>query len=295
MGDDQRHQLSTGGKWLLAIVSIIAGALPFSAGRMPTTAGKVAFGIVVAVVYLVAWLVIRRQASLQKFSQLAFAFFVLAFALALNTALPDLVRNYVIHESTSSNNPQGSTLGGTVLITVLEMLIAVLSVLILTLATGGSRQSVYLVGGRVGWPLWIGGIVFVLFLVLAARIVSRGFIPVHGHLTLSRYVSLAPALIVTALANALGEETLTRGLFLQKYRAFFSTPVAILLQAIVFAYAHLGVSYTANAIAFTVLGAFPLGLITGYMMLRSKGVVASTFLHGGFDIFIYLSFLTYVT
>jgi hypothetical protein len=30
-------------------------------------------------------------------------------------------------------------------------------------------------------------------------------------------------------------------------------------------------------------------------MHRSKGVAASTLLHGAFDIFIYLSFLTYVT
>lgn len=294
MVEGQRYPLGARGTWLLAIFSIVAGAVPFTAGRLPD-GGKVAFGVAVAVLYLAGWLWIRRQTALQPFRQLAFAFVVLAIVLALNDSLPDLVRSYVLHQSSSSHNPQASTAAGTVVITVLEMLIAVVPVVVLTLATGGNRQSIYMTVGRLGAALLIGAVVFVLCLVLAERLVSRNVIPVHGTLTLSRYLSLVPALIVTALANAFEEETLTRGLFLQKYLTFFSVPVAILIQAIVFAYAHLGTTYSANAAVFTLVVVLPLGIVLGYLMYSSKGIVASTLFHAGFDVFIFLSFLTYVT
>jgi membrane protease YdiL (CAAX protease family) len=40
---------------------------------------------------------------------------------------------------------------------------------------------------------------------------------------------------------------------------------------------------------------FPLGLITGYLMRTTKGIVAPVILHAGTDIPIYIAFLSYVS
>lgn len=86
-----------------------------------------------------------------------------------------------------------------------------------------------------------------------------------------------------------------RGLFLARFGAFFGIWATNILQALIFAFAHLGVTYTPNAILFILVSIFPLGLIGGYLMRRSGSVVAPAIFHAGVDIPIYLAFLTYVS
>jgi hypothetical protein len=101
--------------------------------------------------------------------------------------------------------------------------------------------------------------------------------------------------LVVALSNGLEEEVLFRGLFLRKYSAFFGACGANVLQAVVFAVAHAGISYTPVAVLFIVLIVFPLGLITGTLMHRTNGILAPSILHAAFDIPIYLAFLTFAS
>jgi len=55
------------------------------------------------------------------------------------------------------------------------------------------------------------------------------------------------------------------------------------------------VSYSANTFVFILVAVFPLGLIGGFLMRRSNGVVAPALFHAGVDIPIYLAFLTFVS
>ncbi|MGM7778938.1 CPBP family glutamic-type intramembrane protease [Arthrobacter sp. KNU-44] len=66
-------------------------------------------------------------------------------------------------------------------------------------------------------------------------------------------------------------------------------------QAAVFATWHVGVTYTASALVFIVLFAFPLGLIGGYLTRSSGSIIPSSLCHTGADIPIYLGFLSYVS
>jgi len=106
---------------------------------------------------------------------------------------------------------------------------------------------------------------------------------------------LTPALLILVISNGFQEEFLFRGLFLQRYNAFFGAYVSNILQALVFAFAHAGVTYTPNALVFILVSVFPLGLIAGYLMRSSNGVIAPAIFHAGVDIPIYLAFLTYVS
>ena len=131
------------------------------------------------------------------------------------------------------------------------------------------------------------------YLATAAGMTQRLF-PVRSVLPLERFLALTPALLVLCLSNAFQEELLFRGLFLKRYQNIFRAPIANLLQATVFAIAHAGVVYTPIAFVFLFVVAFPLGLIAGYLMSRTRGMLTPVILHAGLDIPIYFAFLTYV-
>jgi membrane protease YdiL (CAAX protease family) len=97
------------------------------------------------------------------------------------------------------------------------------------------------------------------------------------------------------LSNGFQEEFLFRGLFLQKYDWLFGARVANVLQALIFAIAHAGVTYTPVALLFIVLIIFPTGLVAGYLMRATHGVIAPAIFHAGVDIPLYLAFLAYVS
>jgi membrane protease YdiL (CAAX protease family) len=63
----------------------------------------------------------------------------------------------------------------------------------------------------------------------------------------------------------------------------------------VFTVAHVGISYTPNALLFLVVFVFPLGLFGGYLMRRTDSALAPVIFHAGADLPIYLSFLSFVT
>jgi membrane protease YdiL (CAAX protease family) len=120
-------------------------------------------------------------------------------------------------------------------------------------------------------------------------------LPTAANLTIQRVLALTPALLVMAISNGFQEELLFRGLFLQRYTLFFGAGVANVLQAAVFAVAHVGVTYTPILLVFLVAVVFPLGLLGGYLMRASKGIFVPAILHGAFDIQIYLGFLATVS
>jgi membrane protease YdiL (CAAX protease family) len=112
---------------------------------------------------------------------------------------------------------------------------------------------------------------------------------------MSRYLALMPALVVLVVSNGFQEEFLFRGLFLERYNALFGAVGANVVQALVFAVAHAGVGYTPITLIFLAVFVFPLGLLCGYLMRSSDGVVAPALFHAGADLPIYLAFLTFVS
>jgi membrane protease YdiL (CAAX protease family) len=188
----------------------------------------------------------------------------------------------------------GASVGGTVTIQLLEALLAIVPIFVLTRAAGLDLGSIYARVGRFGRWHVLALVVFVgLFVVIGVR--APSYIPIHGTLTLDRYIALAPALLVMVLSNGFEEEFLFRGLFLKPLGRSFGVVWANVLQALVFAYAHLGVTYVPSAILFILVAVFPLGLVAGHVMRKSDGVVAPALLHAALDIPIYLAFLTFVS
>ncbi|HEY8815202.1 MAG TPA: CPBP family intramembrane glutamic endopeptidase [Candidatus Dormibacteraeota bacterium] len=287
--------LGAGGKGLLAILCLAAGVVPLAARSIPGQGAEIAYGLVVTAVYLAITVFVRRSPSLRKFWELGFVFFIFAVVQVLNNSIPDAFRTYVLHEHTVTGNPESSTIGGTVAVQLVQTLIAIVPIFVLIRIAGLDLGSVYARLGKFGRAYAIGIFGFVAVYVLIALYPGQRAIPIHGTITLARYLALTPALIVLVLSNGFQEEFLFRGLFLQRYGTFLGVYVSNIVQALVFAFAHLGVTYTPSAVVFTLVAVFPLGLIAGYLMRSSDGVVAPALFHAGVDIPIYLAFLTYVS
>jgi uncharacterized protein len=295
-----RQPLILGSQAILAILCLAAGIAAFAAPWIsPDPATRIAYGFVLSVVYLVVTLVARRASALRPFWELAFAFFILAFSRLLNSGV-GLVGTALLHDPPNAGDPLASTVSGTVVVQLLGTLVAIAPVLLSPLVTGRGLGSVYASRGKLGRWLVFAIVFFVLLYVFLATLPLRPgspaqqLFPTNGPLTLARFLGLTPALLVVSLSNGFEEEFLARGLFLRKYQTFFGVGTSNVLQAIVFATAHAGVTYTPALLLFLGI-AFALGLIAGDLMRRTNSVLTPGIVHGALDLGIYLAFLTYAT
>ncbi len=88
-----------------------------------------------------------------------------------------------------------------------------------------------------------------------------------------------------SLADAFTEELLFRGLFLKKLGHVIGSGWANLATAAVYALAHLSVQFAKPLPAVSVT-TFLLGLLLGWIMQRTRSVLAPAFIHAGADMLI---------
>ena len=285
---------------VLAVVCLCAGVAPLAARWIPADAARILYGVSVAAVLLALTLFARRAPSLQHFWKLSFAFFVLALVQVLNNSIPGYFGSYVLHDPPNWGNPLASTVSGSVVIQLLETLLAIVPVVVLTRTVGSDLGAIYARPGVIGKWLALAIAVFVILFLFTATIPLRPdspaqrLLPSNGPMSFDRFVMVTPALLVMVVLNPLQEEVLFRGLFLQQYEFFFGARLANVLQALIFAIAHAGVSYTPVALVFIVLVILPVGLFAGYLMRATNGVLAPAIFHAAFDIPLYVAFLSYV-
>lgn len=281
-------------RWICAAFCLGAGIACLAARWIPASAiVRAAYGLLIAAILLAVALARRPSAGRPR--PLPFAFFVFAVAQVLNNSVPTYVATSVLHQPPVPGNPLASTVSGTVLIQLLDTALAAVAILVLVKAAGQDFSTIYLRLGVPGRGLAIAIAVFLLCYVAAATGASDRLFPVRDALPLHRFLALTPVLLVLCLSNGFQEELLFRGLFLKRYQAVFGKHVSNLIQAAIFTIAHAGISYTPIAIIFLIVVVFPLGLITGYLMRTTRGMLAPVILHAGTDIPIYLAFLTYVS
>lgn len=292
--DDRPRQPAVRRKVAVAVLCLGGGVLPLAARDLPGGAARVGYGAALTLAFLGLTLLVRRSGALKEYWRLAFAFFVFALVQVLNNSLPALFNAMFLHQPPTTGDPLASTVWGSVAIQLLETAIAIVPILVLVMASGQDLSSIYARWGRPGWQMAVAVIVFVVFYFVATSVPLHRLFPMHGTMTLSRALPLTPALLLLVLSNGFQEEFLFRGLFLQRYEAALGVYSANVLQALVFGYAHLGVSYTPSALIFIFIFVFPLGLAAGFLMRSSKGVGAPAIFHAGADIPIYLAFLSYV-
>ena len=96
-----------------------------------------------------------------------------------------------------------------------------------------------------------------------------------------------PWILVFIFSNAFMEELLFRGIFLKRMNALIGAPAAILVTSLVFALAHMQVTYQSpSEVAGFVVVVFLLALIWGTAMHSTGSILASTLFHAGADLVI---------
>jgi uncharacterized protein len=113
-------------------------------------------------------------------------------------------------------------------------------------------------------------------------------------MTFTRFLTLAPALVILVLCNGLREELWFRGLFLKKYEKFLGPLLSNVLTAMIFTSFHVQVQYALHLLPFLGYAAI-LGLSMGYLMQKSGSMLAPAIFHAGSDIPIFLVYLSYVS
>ena len=283
-----------------ALLCLGAGVAPLAARWIAGDVARIAYGALITAAYLACALFARHAAALRRLWKLAFAFFIFALVQVLNRAIPGFVAGRLLHAPPRAGNPLAATVSGTLVVQVLETAIAIVPVVAFTLLSGQQPGAIYARAGKFGgWLIFASGFLIVFYgylatLVLRPESPAHRLLPTHGPLTLQRFLALTPPLLVVAIANGFEEEVLFRGLFLQPYQAVFGVGVANVLQAAIFALAHAGIAYTPAVLLFIVALVFPLGLVTGYLMRVTNGVLAPAIFHAALDLAIYLPFLTAV-
>ena len=291
---------STGAATRLAVVGFcLAAALVYraSVSLLPGLLED-AFVLMLSAALLAGAVAMRRSASLNRYWELPLAFSIFTAAGFLGDGnISPLVRAFgtgVLHQAPTSHNPFGVTVLGTVLAQVFGTIALTLPVILLTRASGADLRSIFIDRTRGRWPILVAIVAFALVFFLAGRGRTAAFFPVHGTISFSRFLGLAPALVVLVLMNGFREELWFRGLFLKKYARFLSPWSANILAAVIFTSFHVQVQYSASILPFLVM-TLVLGLLFGWLMQRSNSVLAPSILHAATDIPIFLVYLSYAS
>jgi len=234
--------------------------------------------IALILVLLGTSLLLRRSDHLREYWLVIFAFFIAAFAQALDY--------YFSGWSLSLFGLDADTPAGIAMDKLESTLMVVIPILVLTRLSGNNMGSLYLQKGNLRLGLIIGLTVFAI--VAASSIPYAQWQYKVGDLSLHRVLPWIPWILVFVLANSINEELLFRGLFLQKMEPFLGAFSANLCVAIPFTMLHIGIDYSRNSLVLLAM-LLPLGLLLGYLMQKTRGILASWLIHASVDIAVVLS------
>jgi membrane protease YdiL (CAAX protease family) len=152
-------------------------------------------------------------------------------------------------------------------------------VLIVSFLIGGYKlKDIYLAKGKLGAGLLVGLLTFFLMGLLAIynpdQPIEKDFLLENLHW-----------MLIFVLSNAFLEELLFRGILLKQLGKYMKHVWAIVLTSVVFAAAHLQVTYTSDVL-FLVGVVLVLGLIWGFIMHYTRSILASVLFHAGADLMI---------
>jgi membrane protease YdiL (CAAX protease family) len=233
---------------------------------------------VLILAFLIASLLLRRDARSKKYWLVFFAFFIASLAQALDY--------YFSGWSLGLLGLDVKSPAGIAMDKLESSFIIVISIVILTRISGTHLASIYLQKGNLKPGLIIGAVVFII--VAAISIPWAKWQYQTGDLDLTRVVPWIPWILLFVLANGINEELLLRGLFLQRLEPLLGRFPANLCMAITFTMLHIGVDYTQNTLMFLAF-LLPLGLVLGYVMQKTKSIIASWLIHASVDIAVVLA------
>jgi membrane protease YdiL (CAAX protease family) len=268
--------------FLVCGVAIFVFGLNYSA-IFPTNK-NFGYSAVLSAVFLVAAVWLKHNERLNKYWQVAFAFFIASFVFPVTLLFGGWSGAVLGWFNLTTSTSQGIAIAK-----LYEMVMIVVPIMVLTKLSGTDLGSMYLKRGNLKWGLSIGALVLFNFTASALLFFA------------TRYTSmdtLGAAILwglVFSFANGFMEELWLRGIFLKKFEPILGLGGAILLTSIVFSLMHAGVVYlTPGAIPFMLANTLTMGLACGYLMMKTDSIWGSTLIHAASDLFLFIAMLASV-
>ena len=174
----------------------------------------------------------------------------------------------------------------------------VLTIILLTLWSGGDLGSLFLKRGNLRQGLTFGLISFAIFAVIFAVIVvvqangpqTQGLFA--SGVSINTIVANIPWILMFCFVNSFMEELWFRGVSLGKLTPVLGRTSAIIVTALVFGSTHAAATYITpiQMLLFAVI-VISLGLVNAYMMLKTDSIWGSVFFHAGYDLLVILPIL----
>jgi membrane protease YdiL (CAAX protease family) len=245
-----------------------------------------------AALFLALALFLRRSSKLLRFWSIAYALFVAAFANAVNLALGSWLGRMI---------PSTSLAQEYAIDKVSQAVPIVLAIILLTLLAGDDLGSIFLKKGNLKLGLTFGLISFGVFAVIFAVIaVIQTNAPVTGGLfasgvSLNTLSTAMPWMLIFVFVNGFMEELWFRGISLGKLRPTLGAALAVIVTALVFGISHTAGTYISPAerILFPVI-VIGLGLVNGFMMLKTDSIWGSMLFHAGYDLLVIIPILVMI-
>ena len=224
--------------------------------------------VIIIVGLLVPSLYLFRIKLFYPYGTVIFAFFSAAISIFLGLYFGKFISQSFFLDQSSI---QGFTLNK-----LLEDIMIVLIILVLIHLAGENRKSLYLTRGNLKYGLIIG---FSTFLILTLLAVIQSNL---SNISMNNLIRLSPSILIIVFADGFMEELLFRGLFLKRFSAIIGNRLSNILTAVLFALAHIQITYFSEIIIF-LLVLFSLGLLWGYIIQRTNSLLASVLFHAGAD------------
>ncbi len=258
---------------LLFVLFVVCAVSIFGIPLLLSEPFELVYRIIICVVFGAGSIAGYSKPYLSRYFQVLLAFFVSSLVYTFE---------YLLYSNQSLLYwVSASRMDLFILFKVLSTLLVVIPIVALTKATGKDMASIFVSRGNLRLGLSIG---LMLFLVFLATSVWTGTLLYGGKdLTFEKVAAWAPWVLVFVFSNGIKEEIQFRGLFLKKYKAFFRVGTTNLLQALPFAVAHLGETYSPLLIVFFVI-VFLLGLGFGALAQKTNSLIGSILFHAGTDI-----------
>lgn len=242
---------------------------------------NLAYQATLSVAFLVAAMWLKRSERLNRYWQIAFAFFIASFVITTTSLIGSWNTALLNWLNVPADTSQRQAVGK-----IYEILMVVVPILVLTKISGADLGSIFIKRGDLKMGLGIGALVFVFlgtasFMFAATRFSSTkllGDAVVWG--------------LVFSFANGFMEELWLRGIFLKRFAPLLGVGGSVLLISMVFALMH-GFAFYFNptALLFYVLNTLALGLACGYLMMKSDSLWGAMLIHAASDFFLFIAVL----
>ncbi len=246
-----------------------------------------------ALLFLALAMGLRRSERLRQFWEVAFALFVASFANVLNWRLGNWLAPLL--------PPRLSAAQAIAVDKVAQCIPVVLAIVLLTLLAGRDLGSIFLKKGNLRWGLRFGllsfgvfAAIFAVIAVLQAGVPSSQGLAATG-VPLADVVAAIPWIVIFVLANSLMEELWFRGIFLRHLSPLLGATAAVVATALVFGIPHLGATYITpiEMVIFPTI-VFALGLVNGFVMVKTDSIWGSVLFHAGYDLMVIIPVLASV-